>query len=113
MAQDLRIESCRIPISLARNASEFRVAELPQSFYQPPMQRTLERWRNQVPEEFEFTLKAWQLVTHESSSPTYRRLRDKLTDNEKQEAGSFRLNATVMAVWQRTLECARILRSRS
>ncbi len=112
MGRDLRIGCCGFPESLARYASEFSVAEVQQTFYQPPMERTLEKWRNRVPEDFEFTLKAWQLITHESSSPTYRRLREKLNDREKREAGCFRLNSTVMAAWQRTLECARILHSR-
>lgn len=97
---------------MPRYSREFHVAEVQQTFYQPPLRRTLEKWRAQAPEEFEFTLKAWQLITHESSSPTYRRLRENLTDRQKRETGSFRLNSTVMAAWERTLECARLLRSR-
>ncbi|KGN41169.1 hypothetical protein N801_08795 [Knoellia aerolata DSM 18566] len=29
---------------------------------------------SQVPADFEFTMKAWQVITHESNSPTYRRM---------------------------------------
>jgi uncharacterized protein YecE (DUF72 family) len=112
MAQDLRIGCCGFPIGLARYAGEFRVAEVQQTFYQPPLAKTLGKWRAEVPEDFEFALKAWQLITHESSSPTYRRLREKLSEKQKRETGAFRLNLTVMAAWQRTLEAARILRSR-
>jgi uncharacterized protein YecE (DUF72 family) len=64
-----------------------------------------------APSGFEFTLKAWQLVTHEGSSPTYRRLREPLTSAERAEAGSFRLTPTVLRGWERTLECARLLRA--
>ncbi|MEJ2008107.1 MAG: DUF72 domain-containing protein [Acidobacteriota bacterium] len=112
MSPDLRIGCCGFPVSLARYAGELRVAEVQQTFYQPPLVRTLEKWRSSVPEDFEFTLKAWQLITHESSSPTYRRLREKLSEKQKRETGAFRLNSTVMAAWQRTLEAAQILRSR-
>jgi len=42
----------------------------------PPNDQLLQKWRSAVPTAFEFTMKAWQVVTHEASSPTYRRLRD-------------------------------------
>ncbi len=87
------------------------MVEVQQTFYQPPLVETLKKWRRSVPEGFEFTLKAWQLITHEASSPTYRRLREKLTEKQKREVGAFRLSPTVMAAWRRTLECARALRS--
>ena len=50
-------------------------------------------------------------MTHEASSPTYRRLRRPLSGAERQEAGSFRLTPVVLAAWARTLECARLLRA--
>lgn len=109
---ELLVGCCGSPTGLARYAQIFPVVEVQQTFYQPPLPRTLEKWRKQVREEFEFTLKAWQLITHESSSPTYRRLREKISDRQKREVGAFRINSTVMAAWQRTLECAEILRSR-
>ncbi len=110
--RELFVGCCGFPTSLTRYARIFPVVEVQQTFYQLPLPRTLEKWRSQVPEGFEFTLKAWQLITHEASSPTYRRLREKLSEKQRREAGAFRLNATVMAAWQRTLECAQILGSR-
>lgn len=109
---DLRIGCCGFPLSLSRYAKIFRVVEVQQTLYQPPLARTLERWRAQVPSAFEFTLKAWQLITHQARSPTYRRLREKLSEREKREVGAFRLSAPVLRAWERTLECARILGSR-
>ncbi len=108
----LRIGCCGFPLSLPRYAEIFQVGEVQQTFYQPPLPRTLEKWRSQVPAEFEFTLKAWQLITHESTSPTYRRLRERLSDQQRRETGAFRVNATVMMAWERILECARLLGSR-
>ena len=69
------------------------------------------RWRRAAPAGFEFTLKAWQLVTHDATSPTYRRLRRPLSAAERAEAGSFRDTPVVRAAWARTLECARLLRA--
>jgi uncharacterized protein YecE (DUF72 family) len=108
----LRVGCCGFPLSLTRYARVFRVVEVQQTFYQPPLARTLEKWRTQVPPGFEFTLKARQLITHEATSPTYRRLRERLGDQEKAEVGAFRLSAPVLRAWERTLECARILGSR-
>jgi uncharacterized protein YecE (DUF72 family) len=82
-----------------------------QTFYEPPRDATLVRWRRAAPLRFEFTLKAWQLVTHEASSPTYRRLRRPLSAAERAQAGSFRLTPVVLGAWARTLECARLLRA--
>lgn len=108
----LRVGCCGFSLSLRRYAAEFSVVEVQQTFYQPPALRTLEKWRGAVPGGFEFTLKAWQLITHEASSPTYRRLREELSQQQRREAGGFRLNATVLNAWRRTLECARTLGSR-
>jgi uncharacterized protein YecE (DUF72 family) len=109
---DLRVGCCGFPVTLARYAETFSVVEVQQTFYQPPQLRTLQKWRSQTSPQFEFTLKAWQLITHEASSPTYRRLREKLNDRQRREAGAFRASATVMAAWERTLQCAQALGSR-
>ena len=53
---------------------QFRVVEVQQTFYDPPAQTTLARWRDEAPPEFEFAMKAWQVITHLGTSPTYRRL---------------------------------------
>ncbi len=111
-ARDLRIGCCGFAKALGTYARTFGVVEVQQTFYQPPLRRTLERWRQQVPQEFEFTLKAWQLITHEATSPTYRRLRERLSERELRAAGAFRLSEVVLRAWARTLECARLLGSR-
>jgi uncharacterized protein YecE (DUF72 family) len=83
--------------------------EVQQTFYQPPQVSTLARWREEAPRGFEFTVKAWQLITHQSSSPTYRRLKRKLTDEERAGAGSFRPSEIVDKAWLLTRECAEAL----
>jgi len=110
--RNLRVGCCGLPVSLRRYAEGFSVVEVQQTFYQPPALRTLEKWRSTVPAGFEFTLKAWQLITHQATSPTYRRLREELGQQQRREVGDFRQNATVMYAWRRTLDCARILGSR-
>ena len=63
--------------------------------------------------DFEFTLKAWQMITHESSSPTYKRLKRKLTEKESEEAGFFKPTEIVREALEITLECADALKART
>lgn len=58
-------------------------------------------------------MKAWQLITHDAKSPTYRRLKRKLSAAEKQEAGYFRNTAIVREAWETTLASARVLRAKT
>ena len=47
-------------------ASQLDCVEIQHTFYKPPQVKTLEGWRSEMPEGFEFTLKAWQFITHET-----------------------------------------------
>jgi uncharacterized protein YecE (DUF72 family) len=89
----------------------FPLLEVQHTFYEPPADALLGRWRADVPGDFEFTIKAWQVVTHESASPTYRKLKRPLPEDHKGRIGGFRTTSPVLAAWVRTLECARILRA--
>lgn len=108
---DVRVGLCGWTVSQSAYVRRFPLVEVQQTFYEPPADGVLKRWRNQVPSSFEFTMKAWQLVTHESNSPTYRRLKQPLPDDARGQVGGFRVTQAVLAAWQRTLECARILRA--
>ncbi len=85
----------------------FEVVEINRTFYKLPMVKTAERWRREAFEDFEFTIKAWQAITHYPSSPTYRRSR--LDDDQKQQCGGFQPTDMVWGAWDRTREIAEIL----
>ena len=106
-----RVGLCGWTISQAEYVRRFPLVEVQHTFYEPPVDRLLHRWRMQVSPRFEFTIKAWQVVTHDSGSPTYRRMKRGLPAEHHGQVGSFRLTSPVLAAWQRTLECARILRA--
>ena len=108
---DVRVGLCGWTVSQSSYVRRFPVLEVQHTFYEPPADAVLTRWRTQVPASFEFTIKAWQIVTHESNSPTYRRLKRPLPDSARGQVGAFRTTPPVLAGWQRTLECARILRA--
>jgi uncharacterized protein YecE (DUF72 family) len=47
-------------------ASKFNSVEINSSFYKIPLCRTYRNWAEMVPESFQFTIKLWQGITHES-----------------------------------------------
>lgn len=107
----VRVGLCGFSMAFEDYVREFPVVEVQQTFYEPPRDATLRRWRAEAPADFDFTLKAWQLVTHEASSPTYRRLRRTLTSAERAQSGLFRTTPIVLEAWARTLECVALLRA--
>lgn len=109
----VKVGTCGFGLTKEAYARIFSCVEIQHTFYQPPQIKTLERWRKEVPANFEFTLKAWQLITHAAKSPTYRRLKRKLSDIEKQEAGYFRDTTIVKEAWGITLASAKALRSQT
>lgn len=108
-----KVGTCGFGFAQVEYAQSFSCVEVQQTFYQPPQFTTLERWRLQMPADFEFTLKAWQLITHDAKSPTYRRLKRELSDTEKQEAGYFRPTAIVNDAWQTTVASAKALQAKT
>ena len=96
----------------ARYLKSFNAVEIQSTFYEPPAPATAARWAREAPEEFAFTLKAWQLITHPPSSPTYRRLRTPLDERARSGCGGFAATEVVEMAYRRTMEVARALRAR-
>lgn len=113
MKNDVRVGTCGFGRTKDEYGKRLSCVEVQHTFYKPPMVKTLERWRAQMPEGFEFTLKAWQFITHEASSPTYRRLKRPLTEKEEIEAGFFKPTDTVWDAWETTLASAKALGART
>ena len=109
----VKIGLCGFTIAIGEYARRFPVVEVQQTFYQPAAEGVMRRWRATMPAEFEFTIKAWQLITHTAASPTYRRLKRPLTVKERAEAGAFRDTDIVREGWSATLAAARILNASS
>lgn len=102
----LRVGLCGFTIAIADYPRRFPVVEVQQTFYEPPADATLAKWRAAAP-ALEFTMKVWQLVTHAATSPTYRRVKDPV--HHGGECGGFRDSALVMHGWRRSVECASLL----
>lgn len=109
---NVNVGCCGFSVARAKYYNHFDVVELQQTFYQPPALKTAEKWRAEAPENFKFTLKAWQLITHEPQSPTYRRLRTPIPERKKKDYGSFKPTKEVLSAWQKTDEIATALNAK-
>jgi uncharacterized protein YecE (DUF72 family) len=105
----VKVGLCGYTMAAREYPRHFGVVEVQQTFYQPPASESLALWRHSMPPRFEFTMKAWQLITHAATSKTYRRLRRVFTEEERAGLGSFRDSPIVDEGWRVTLACARIL----
>jgi len=100
---------CGFPVSRKKYFETFRTVELQKTFYQPPPVATLKKWKQEAPEGFIFHIKAWQLITHSPSSPTYRRLKHKVPPQKEKNYGYFRPTDEVFEAWNQTREIAVVL----
>lgn len=108
----IKIGCCGFPMKRRDYVAQFPMVEIQQTFYQPPRPDTARRWRQELPPPFEFTVKAWQLITHEAASPTYRRLKTVLGEEERRQAGGFQASAMVHLAWEATRKIALVLKAR-
>jgi len=105
----IKVGCCGFAAAQKKYFELFKVIEIQQTFYQIPEIKTAEKWRDAAPPDFEFTMKAWQLITHVPSSPTYRRVREQIDPGRADRYGGFRPTMEVMGAWKRTAAFARAL----
>ncbi len=90
----------------------FKLIEIQSTFYKLPNPSTAEGWRTKAPEDFEFTLKSWQAVTHPTSSPTWRKAGVKIPPDRADRYGHLKPTEENFEAWSKTMEIARALRAK-
>ncbi len=103
----IKVGCCGFPIKREIYYPNFPVVEILQTFYHLPQITTGRRWREEAPPNFEFTMKAWQLITHDPSSPTYRKVRMDISEKKRKHYGFFKRTEEVDTAWLRTAEFAK------
>jgi len=88
------------------------IVEVNQTFYQVPDLKLAHKWRSEAPADFEFTVKAWQLITHPYGGPTYRKLKEKVPEKSRKCYGMFRQTNEVFEAWQKTLLFGQLLKTK-
>jgi len=100
----VKIGCCGFPVGMKKYFERFNVVEIQKTFYKIPEIKTVRKWREKAPKNFEFTLKANQIITHSLSSSTYRKMKIK-PDN----AGFFKNIEEVFDAYKKTREIGKIL----
>jgi uncharacterized protein YecE (DUF72 family) len=95
-----RIGVCGFCLPQAELFRRFDLLEVQQTFYWPPQLKTVERWRRTAPDHFEFTLKAFQAITHVYNHRTYRKVR--YSADELAQCGGFCDTPVVRDAWTLT-----------
>ncbi|MDI6855709.1 MAG: DUF72 domain-containing protein [Candidatus Thermoplasmatota archaeon] len=95
----MKIGCCGFPKGMKEYFKNFDVVEVQRTFYEPPSIEILKKWRAQAPREFEFTVKAWQVITHPATSPTYRKSKYK-----PKECGFFKPCKEIFEAWEKMTE---------
>lgn len=108
----IRVGCCGWPVARTEYFRRFSTLEIDASFYNPPQLATASRWREEAPEGFEYSMKAWQIITHPSSSPTYRKLTGKWSEKRLSLCGHFAATQEVESAWERTWSVAQALKAR-
>lgn len=109
----MSVGTCGFPKSKAEFFGKLQAVEIQDSFYKHVDPAIAKRWRRDSPQGFHFSVKASQLITHDPSSPTYRK--SDIAPDPKLAAmyGSFKPTREVVAAWRKTEETCRILDARA
>lgn len=110
-SKHVKVGCCGFPVARAKYYEVFEVVELQNTFYDLPDIEWAIRVRREAPGGFEFTVKAWQVITHHSTSPTWKKMRKK-PEGEVEKYGYLRPTRENFVALEKTIEVARALESR-
>jgi len=65
-----------------------------------------------VGEDFEFSVKAWQAITHPLTSPTWKKAKIKVDVENRDNCGFFKPTREVFDAWKRRREICGLLKAR-
>ncbi len=108
----VKVGCCGFPVSRRKYYAEFKVVEIQQTFYKPPSIDTMRKWREEAPEDFEFTFKAWQVITHSPKSPTWRKAKIDIPKEDIEKYGLLKPTKENIETWRKMLDIAKVLRAK-
>lgn len=108
----VKVGCCGFPKGMRRYFETFSVVEIQQTFYKPPKIETLNMWRELAGDKFEFTIKAFQAITHPPTSPTWRKAGIKVDPNKLEKYGYLKPTEENFEAWEATLKAAKALKAK-
>ena len=109
---EVKVGCCGFSRGLKDYFKQFKLVEVQQTFYKLPKLDTALKWRKLAPPDFEFTLKASQLITHPATSPTYRRAGLNVPKAKEGRYGFFKDTDEVRQAWAETKMFAQALEAK-
>jgi len=103
---------CGYCVGRSRYYAMFRTVELQETFYDLPSPERLEGLRREAPEGFVFNMKAYQGVTHDLDSPTWRRSKRRLSEELRGKVGSLRPTKENLELWEEVVVRAKAVSAR-
>ncbi len=103
---------CGYCVSRSKYYTTFRTVELQETFYELVPEDRLRKLRGESPEGFVFNMKAYQGITHDLDSPTWRRSRSRPDESLRGRIGHLRPTGENLELWEEVVRRARILGAR-
>jgi len=94
------VGTCGFPIRRESYFRQLDTVELQTTFLKVPKVETAERMREQAPGGFDFTIKAWQGITHPATSPSYARAGLRVTPRKASRYGRFQMSKELVGGWE-------------
>ena len=107
----IRVGCCGFPVSRKKYYSVYSLVELQNTFYNIPSIQWVQKLRNEMPKDFVITMKAWQVITHPSRSPTWRKLKEK-PGGKLENYGWLKPTNENINAWEKSLDVAKELNAK-
>lgn len=106
-----KVGCCGFSVARDRYYKLFSVVEVQSTFYDYVEEKTLQKWRREAPDGFEFVIKAFQFITHQANSPTYKRAHH-IKNLKLDNLGNFKPTKDVFDCFRILKAYAKILHSK-
>jgi len=110
-SREVKVGTCGLRSPHSKYYSNLDVVELQETFYDLPDPERLRRLRQEAPQNFEFTVKVFQAITHPRTSPTWRRMKTKLSGN-LDNYGYLKPTKENLEIWDQFLQLTKPLNAK-
>lgn len=98
-------------LSMAAYKSAFSAMEVQSTFYRLPKLDTVKSWRSFFGEQFVFTMKAYQGITHRFDSPTWKKKNVRFPEGDPEKFGGLQPTQENFELWEKVIQFAKALKA--